>query len=46
LRTRRFSIRELEQDHGSAPEERQAISDAMRGLDVLRKEASRILASP
>jgi hypothetical protein len=39
-------LRELEQDHGGSPEERQAISDALLGLDVLRKEASRISASP
>ena len=39
-------LRDLEQDHGGTPEERQAISDALRGLDVLRKETSRISASP
>jgi hypothetical protein len=38
-----FAIREREKafslDHGSTPEERQAIADAMRSLTVLRADA-------
>jgi hypothetical protein len=29
---------ELQRDHGGTPEERQAISDALTGLNLLRKE--------
>ena len=31
-------LRELQLDHGGAPDERQAISDALAGLNVLRRE--------
>lgn len=31
-------LREIQLDHGGTPAERQAISDALHGLDVLRKE--------
>ncbi|HZE27962.1 MAG TPA: hypothetical protein VE083_11265 [Terriglobales bacterium] len=31
-------LHELQLDHGGAPEERQAISDALAGLNLLRKE--------
>ena len=31
--------RVLSEDHGSTPEEREAIDDALGGLKVLRKEA-------
>lgn len=35
-RKRQFSL-----DHGGTPEENQSIENALRGLDVLRKEALR-----
>ncbi|HEX9112445.1 MAG TPA: hypothetical protein VF845_13275 [Terriglobales bacterium] len=31
-------LQELQMDHEVTPEERQAIRDALRGLDVLRRE--------
>lgn len=31
-------LQELQADHGGTPEEREAISDALVGLNVLRKE--------
>jgi hypothetical protein len=31
-------LHELQADHGGAPDERQAISDALAGLNVLRRE--------
>ena len=31
-------LHELQMDHGGIPEERQAISDALAGLNLLRKE--------
>jgi hypothetical protein len=34
-------LHELQLDHGGSPEERQAISDALNGLNVLRKERER-----
>ena len=34
-------LHELQMDHGGTPEERQAITDALRGLQVLRRELER-----
>ena len=34
-------LRDLQMDHGGTPEERQAISDALAGLNVLRREVDR-----
>jgi hypothetical protein len=34
-------LHELQFDHGGSPEERQAISDALAGLNVLRRELER-----
>jgi hypothetical protein len=31
-------LQEMQADHGGKPEERQAISDALAGLNVLRRE--------
>ena len=31
-------LHELQMDHGGTPEERQAISDALAGLNILRRE--------
>jgi hypothetical protein len=31
-------LQELQMDHQGTPEEQQAISDALKGLDVLRRE--------
>jgi hypothetical protein len=34
-------LHELQFDHGGSPEERQAIGDALAGLNVLRRELER-----
>jgi hypothetical protein len=34
-------LQELQSDHGGTPEERQAITDALGGLQVLRRELER-----
>jgi len=34
-------VQELQMDHGGTPEERQAITDALGGLKVLRRELAR-----
>jgi hypothetical protein len=34
-------LQELQMDHGGTPEERQAITDALAGLNVLRRELER-----
>jgi hypothetical protein len=34
-------LHELQMDHGGTPEERQAITDALGGLQVLRRELER-----
>jgi hypothetical protein len=34
-------LHELQLDHGGTPEERQAISDALAGLNVIRRELER-----
>ncbi len=34
-------LHELQLDHGGSPEERQAISDALGGLNALRRELER-----
>ena len=39
-------LHELQLDHGGTPEERQAISDALAGLNVLRKSAFSIPSRP
>jgi hypothetical protein len=31
-------LHELQMDHGGTPDERQAISDALEGLSILRRE--------
>ena len=37
---------EMQMDHGGTPEERQAITDALAGLSVLRRELERRLHEP
>jgi hypothetical protein len=34
-------LHELQSDHGGSPEERQAIGDALAGLNVVRRELER-----
>lgn len=34
-------LQEMQTDHGGTPEERQAITDALTGLNVLRRELER-----
>jgi hypothetical protein len=34
-------LQEMQMDHGGTPEERQAITDALAGLNVLRRELER-----
>jgi hypothetical protein len=34
-------LQEMQMDHGGTPEERQAITDALGGLQVLRRELER-----
>ncbi len=34
-------LQEMQTDHGGTPEERQAITDALAGLNVLRRELER-----
>lgn len=34
-------LEEIQKDHGGTPEERQAITDALNGLNVLRRELER-----
>jgi hypothetical protein len=36
-------LQEMQMDHGGTPEERQAITDALAGLSVLRRELERRL---
>jgi hypothetical protein len=31
-------LHELQQDHGGTPDERQAMTDALQGLNILRRE--------
>jgi hypothetical protein len=39
-------LQEMQTDHGGTPEERNAISDALAGLNVLRRELERRLHEP
>jgi hypothetical protein len=39
-------LREMQMDHGGTPEERQAITDALAGLNLLRRELETRIQEP